>query len=846
MKTEFEAMHANDSLPSADATGSWWLGDCAQDLSYGARMLRRSPGFSFVAVLTIALGIGATTAVFTVINTFFLNSVPIPNPSTLVAVYAVPQNADPRANNPQPVSFLDLKDYQEKNKVFTSLAGYSSPLPISFSEGKNGDRLFAELVTGNYFETLGVVPALGRFLSAQEDQVAGGDPVIVIGYGMWQRRFGGDRSVLGRVIYVNERPFTIVGVAPPAFKGVNAIFGPDLWIPSMMSQDVLPASSRDALGQRSKPLFTGIGRLRAGTSMPQADADLKTIAAMLRSEYPDSDADRTVSLMTMSDAALGSYFRQQLLFGSFVLAIIVALVLLIACSNVANLLLARASARRQEIAVRLALGARRGRLIRQLLTESLLIATVGAVVGFGVATIGVRFLWSFRPAEYAQNFVDLKINGTVLAFTIVVSILSGLIFGIAPALESSRPGVMETLKENTQGSGRSRRAFNLGNALVVCQVALSLVSLVISSLFLHSIVRATAIDPGFQTAHLAVFMLNPGQVGYDKPRTENFYRDLRNRLEQQPGIVSASWASNLPLGGRAVNGIAIEGREQQPKSAAVTSVLDTIDTGYFSTTGIRIVSGRDFSDDDREGSLPVAIINQAMATRYWPDQTVIGKRFRLPGEKGYRQIVGIAKNANYQTLGESPRPCIYIPLRQSFSDSMVLYVRSSGDSAGMLMPVEHVIGDIDPQMPVPDARTGRKIVEQALWTASMGVGMLSLFGLVALGLASIGLYGLLSYSINQRRREISIRMALGADRKQVLRMILRQGLGLVSTGVIIGIALALLSARALTSALYGVSPADAASFLGASLVLLFISGLACYVPARTASKVNPLVGLRSV
>lgn len=846
MKSELQEKHTNETFSSTGAVRGSWLRDCAQDLHYGMRTLRRSPGFSFVAVVTIALGIGASTAVFTVINTFFLNSVPIPNPSTLVAVYAVPQNADPHANNPQPISFPDLEDYQEKNKAFINLAGYSSPLPISFSEGKNADRLFAELVTGNYFAALGIVPALGRFPSAQEDRVAGGDPIMVIGYGMWQRRFGADPSVIGRVVYMNERPFTIIGVAPPAFKGINAIFGPDLWIPSMMAADILPAPSHDALRQRSKPLFTGIGRLRPGISMLQAEADLKTIAASLKSEYPDSDADRTVSLVTMSDAALGIYFRQQMLFGSFVLAAIVALVLLIACSNVASLLLARAAARRQEIAVRLALGARRGRLIRQLLTESLLIAGFSGIVGFCIAIAGVRFLWSFRPAEYAQNFVDLKINGTVLGFAIVVSMLSGLIFGIAPALESSRPGMMETLKEDTKGSGRSRRAFHLGNVLVVGQVALSLVSLVTASLFLHSIVRATAIDPGFQTDHLAVFMLNPGQVGYDKPRTENFYRDVRNRLAAQPGVVSASWASNLPLWGRAVNGIVIEGKEQQRKSEAVTSVLNTIDTGYFSTTGIPIMGGRDFTDDDREGSLPVAIINQAMAARYWPNQNAIGKRFRLAGENGYRQIVGIAKNANYQTLGESPRSCIYIPLQQNFSDSMVLYVRTTGNSAQMLMPAEHVIHDVDPQMPIPDARTGRKIVEQALWTASMGVGMLSLFGLVALGLASIGLYGLLSYSVNQRQREISIRMALGADRMQVLQLILRQGLRLVSIGIVIGIALAFFSALALSSALYGVGTADTLSFLGASFVLLLISGLACYVPARTASEVNPLSGLRSI
>jgi predicted permease len=569
MKRESQASFNKSTSPDPTSVVASWLSDCLQDLRYGWRTLRRTPGFAAVAILTIALGIGASTAVFTVINAFFLNSLPIRNPSTLVAVYAMPQSADPHANTPQPISFLDFKDYEAKNNVFSELAGYSSPVPISFSEGKSSERMFVELVTGNYFETLGLTPVIGRFPGAEEDRVPGGDPVVVIGYGTWQRRFGGNPSAVGRLIYINERPFTIIGVAPPAFKGINAIFGPDLWIPSMMAEQILPAPSHDALRRRSKSLFTGVARLRPGVSMSQAEADLKTIAATLRSEYPESDAARTASLLSISDAALGAYFRQQMLFGSIVLTAIVALVLLIACSNVASLLLARAAARRQEIAVRLALGARRGRLIRQLLTESMLIAVFSGILGFFLAVVGVRFLWSFRPAEYAQNFVDIRVNGTVLAFALVVSLVSGLIFGIAPALESSRPALMGTLKEDTQGSGRSRRAFRLGNVLVVAQVALSLVSLIIASLFLRSIVRASGIDPGFQTDHLAIFMLNPGQAGYDKGRTENFYRDVRNRLNAKPGMVSVSWASNLPLWGRAVSGIVLEGKEQERKSEAI-------------------------------------------------------------------------------------------------------------------------------------------------------------------------------------------------------------------------------------------------------------------------------------
>ncbi|HVH85349.1 MAG TPA: ABC transporter permease [Terriglobales bacterium] len=845
MKHETQRDLSNQSSRAVTGVFGSWLRDLFQDLHYGWRMFLKTPGFAVVAILTIALGIGASTAVFTIINTFILNSLPVRDTQRLAAAYAMPQTADAHATNLQPISFLDLKDYQEKNRVFSELAGYTSPMSISFSEGKGAERLFAEMVTGNYFETLGLAPVTGRYFSAAEDNVPGGDPVVVIGYGMWQRRFGGDQSAVGRLIYLNERPFTIVGVAPPAFKGINAIFGPDLWIPSMMAEQVLPAQSRNVLHERSKPFFTGVGRLRPGISMSQAEADLKTISATLRAEYPDADAARTVSLLSISDAALGSYWRQQMIFASIVLAAIVALVLLIACSNVANLLLARAAARRQEIAVRLAMGAGRSRLIRQLLTESLLLATLSGILGFCLAVGGTRLLWSFRPAEYAQNFVDLKVNFAVFAFTLVTSLASGLVFGIAPALESSRPGLMETLKEDTQGSGRSRRAFRLGNLLVVGQVALSLVSLITASLFLRSMVRASAIDPGFEADHLAVFPLNPGQVGYSKARTENFYRELRRRLLSQPGVVSVSWSSNLPLWSRALSGIVIEGKERERKSEAVTSVLSTVDIDYFSTMGIPVLRGRDFTEDDRDGSLPVTIINQAMATRYWPNQDAIGKRFRFPGENSYRQIVGIARNANYQTLGESSRSCIYVPLRQNFSDSMVLYLRTTGDPARALLSSQRVIHDIDPQLPVADARTGRRIIEQALWSASMGISMLLLFGAVGLALASIGLYGLLAYSVKQRQREIGIRMALGAGRGQVLRLILSQGLRLVSVGIGIGILLSIIFGRALSKMLYGVSAGDLPSITAASFVLFLIAGLACYLPARAASNVNPMAGLRA-
>jgi len=837
-----EIGRSDSAQPGAASTGQWVF-DFLQDLRYAARTLRKSPGFTAVAALTLALGIGANTAIFTIVDSLVLNPLPVAKISELAAVNTTQKKMAAQSGELQPMSFLNFKDFRERTHSFSKVLAHSNPMAITMTDQREPRRIFVEVVTANYFDTLGLRPFMGRFFLSSEDTTPGVAAVAVLGYSAWQSRFGGASDIVGRSIKLNNAPFTIIGIGPKGFKGLYAVFGPDIWVPSMMAQQILPAQQRNALSDRAIPLLTAVGRLKPGITLAQARAVMNTIAAALEKEYPVADQGQTVALRPLTEAAYGAE-RQGLLFGSALLMAIVGFVLLIACSNVANLLLSRAAARRQEIAVRMALGAGRGRLLRQLLTESVLLGLLGGVLGFLFGYAGCQFLWSLRPAEYAENLADLRINPSVFGFAFVVSILTGLVFGIVPALRSSRTSVSEMLKEETRTVGRTRSRISLANTLLAGQVAISLVLLVVAALFLRSIEHEYTIDPGFDKKHLALFMLYPGQAGYDQPRTEQFYKQVRERIAGVLGISSVSWASNLPLWGRKETGVTIEGQEQRKKSEAISAVVNTVDLDYFAALGISFVAGRDFTQDDRDISTPVAIVNDTMAAKYWPNQDAIGKRLQLPQGKQFVQIIGVVKTANYQSLGEAPQACVYLPLRQNYSDTMILYVKTERDPSATLAAVQNEIRNFDPALPLEDVRTGTKVIDQALWGAKIGVGLLGVFGLLALGLASVGLYGIMAYSVSQRRREIGVRMALGAGQSDVSFFILRQGMVVVFSGIAVGGGLAFLLGRALSRFLYGVSPNDPLSVGGAALVLLVVAFVACYLPARSATRVDPLVALR--
>ncbi|MBV9611148.1 MAG: ABC transporter permease [Acidobacteriaceae bacterium] len=837
-----EGMPKREVVPLGDGKTGNFIEDFWRDLRYAIRTMRKSPVFVLFVILTLALGVGANTTVFTVINTLILNPLPVPDSSALAALGMVKASNNAKSAAPSPISYPDLKDYQAKNRVFSSLAGYTSPRTVTWQSDSASQRLFAELVTGNYFSTLALTPARGRFFLPDEDSTPGAHPVAVMNYPTWQARFGGAADIIGKTLRLNNVVFTVIGVAPPQFIGVNAIFGPDLWIPATMAEQLLPNEMQNVFADRSKLFALGIGRLKSGVTRAQAQANVATIAADLAREYPATNQGHTATLWSLGDVLFVSNAggNTPILFASAGLLIVVGIVLLIACSNVANLLLARAASRQQEIAVRLAIGASRRRLMSQLLTESVFLGFLSGIAGLLLADAALHLL--FRALPTGANFVVPKLDATVFVFTLLLSLLAGLLFGMLPALKAARASVTEALNEAARTTGRSHKKVTVANALLVGQVAFSFLLLVTAILFLRSIGRAYNIDPGFQTAHLAVVLTNPGQAGYQKPQVKAFYEDVRERVESIPGVQSVSWASNLPLWARSVNGLQLEGRQPRSQADILTTIVDTVDLNYFETAGVAIASGRAFTNLDRENSAPVAIVNEKMARDYWRGDA-LGKRIQLPGEKQMRQIVGIAKTASYTTWAEPPQLCVYVPLEQHYSDVMTLYVRSKGDPRQILTAVQRELHAAAPQV-LLDMRSGRDIVKGGLFFARTGVMLLSVFGLLALGLASVGLYGIVVYGVNQRKREIGLRMALGAARTTVLRLILQQGMSLVTVGLLIGLAAATLTGRLLSRMLYGVSGSDPVSAAAASIVLLSVALLACYLPARGASRVDPLVALR--
>jgi predicted permease len=835
-----QRMARREPVAPGDARAGNWAGDLWRDLRYGLRTFRKNPGFTLFVVGTLALGIGANTTVFSLIEALVLNPLPVRNASELTAVADV-DSRDSKQGVPFPISSPDLQDYQERNQVFRSLAGYTSNRVLTLQESGGSERVFAELVTHNYFSTLGVSPLQGRFFAADDEA----RPVVVMSYGAWSSRFGARPDIVGQTVRLNGMQLTVVGVTPPHFIGVNAIFGPDFWIPVSMAETLFPNEMRTALSDRGTALVTGIGRLKPGVGEARAQADLDGLGAALAREFPKAHEGHTVTVRPIRDVVFGSSGggvsqAKAVMLAGVVLLAVVGLVLLIACSNVANLLLARSAARRQEMAVRLALGASRRRLIRQLLTESLLFGLLSGMLGLVVGFEGLQLLFGRLPG--AANFASPRLDANVFLFALAVSLATAMLFGIMPAFQSSRGDVAGTLKQEARTAGRSARRVTIGNALIVGQVAFSFLLLVTAALFLRSLGRAYAMDPGFQTARLALFMTSPAQDGYSKAQTKEFYRAVRERLASVPGVEAVSWASNLPLWSRPINGVDVEGRQRTAESDHLRAVVTTVDLGYFGVAGIRLERGREFSASDREASTPVAIVNERMARDFWPAGAV-GKRVQMPGEKQMRVVVGVARNANYTNWGEPAQYCVYVPLEQNYSDAMALYVRSSRDPREIMTPVRQEVHAIAPAILLSFPRTGSEIVDGGLFQAKVAVGLLTIFGLLALGLASIGLYGILAYSVRLRKREIGVRMALGASPASVRTLVMKQGLTLVAAGIAIGLVASVVAGRLLSGMLFGVGASDPISVAAAVVALSAIAAVACYLPARSATRVDPLTAL---
>ena len=811
------------------------------DIKYAARLLVKSPGFTAVAVLSLALGIGANTAIFSLVNAVLLRPIPVQEADRLASVFMT----DTRNPGNLPLSHLNYKDLRSQNQVFTDMAAFTFA-QVNWSNGNASEQILLQVAAGSYFSVLGTQPAIGRGFAAEEDVKP--TPVIVLSHGFWERSLGRDPSMVGRTLTLNRTPFSVIGIMPEGFTGTFLGGNPAGWVPMSMHDVVQP--NFDWYEQRRGLFLFPFGRLKPGVSVEQAGANLRTIFAQLEQAYPVDNKGRSAGAVSLLEARLnpGGQGGGQIVQLSVLLMTVVGIVLLIACANIANLLLARATRRRKEIAVRLALGAERLRLIRQLLTESLLLAFIGAVLGIGLA-YGLLDVLVGADLQLPVPLEEMAIDTRVLGYTALLTVLTGILFGLAPALQASRPDVVPVLKNETVPAGASQKGvrsfFSLRQLLVVSQVALSLISLVAAGLFLRSLKHAQGIDTGFETRGVLVMNVNLGREGYTPERGQLFYQQAVERLSGLPGVQRASVAQNAPLAGGFLRSVFPEGADTTTRDRVLVQV-NSVSPGYLDTLGIPLLRGRDFLDSDTAGAPLVVIINETMAQRFWPGEEAIGKRFKFFGDTDYTTVIGIAKNAKYNGVAEDPTPFIYQPVRQNYTPNATLHIRAAGNAGGLGGAVRAAVLEIDPTLSVFNIRTLEEQVSNSLAGLRLNVIMLTTFGVLALLLASIGLYGVASYAVTQRTREIGVRMALGASASSVLRLVLVRGLTLVGIGIALGLGLALLGSRFISpDVLPNVSVRDPLTLTATAILLTAVALLANYLPARRATRIDPLLALRS-
>lgn len=817
-----------------------------RDLRYGFRTLLRTPGFTAVAILSLALGIGANTAIFTLTNAVFLKPLPVEDPARVLQVFTVDHATTVTAPNlaRTPMSFPNYRDFRDLNHVFSGLAAF---LPIGVTLTGRGEPQpeTAMLVSANYFDLLGVKPAIGRTFAPGEDRQEGGNTVAVLSYAMWVRFFGADPAAIGKTIDFNSIPYTVIGVAPPGFKGTQTVAPAELaFVPISMHAQILPGALEALYNERRMRMINVFGRLLPGVTPERADAALRTIAAGLEREYPRANNGRSTELSSLTEAALGFLPRRQLLTAGLALSGVVAVVLLIACLNLANLLLARSARRMREMGIRTAMGAERGRLIRQLLTESLLIAAAGGVIGWFLGTEGARLLWSFRPTFLPADSLPVQTDWRVFAFTAAVTVATSLVFGLAPAVRASLSNLSEVLKSGGRAGAESFSRSPLRSALVVGEVSLALIALAAAGLLVRSMDGLEKINPGFETANLFVFDFDIGARHYSPERGHAFYRAVLDQAHGVRGVAAVSLSTNRPLGGGLLATLLAEGQESDPNQRGVLTLLNTVTPGYFDTMRIPVIAGRGFTEFDRAGSARVAVITEAMARHFWPGQNAIGKRFRKVIDNNYVQVVGICANSAQLQIGEQPQPVAYLPLDQDYQSAVTLHVRTLSNPGGLLPAVRRQVQSLDGDLALTNPATVGDLVTQGLWAPHIGAALFGLFGLLALVLASIGIYGVMAYLVAQRTSEIGLRMALGARPWDVLRVVVGQGMRLVTLGILAGIGCGLLVTRLIAGLLFDIPTYDPATFITVTALVAAVALVAAAVPARRAARIDPVLALR--
>jgi putative ABC transport system permease protein len=807
-----------------------------QDLRYGFRMLARKPAFTAVAVIALALGIGANTAIFSVVNTVLLKPLAFKDPDQLMMVWEDNTKLGFPKDTPAPANFVDWKD---QNQVFEDMAAIADQT-FNLTGVGEPEKLEGQRVSASFFPLLGVEPALGRAFLPEEDRPEG-DRVVIMSHGLWQRRFGSDPSVVGKPLTLNGQPYTVVGILSKSFRFPDpyqsTIEENALWVP-------MAFSSQEA-GNRGGHYLLVYARAKPGVTVNQAQADMNTIAARLQQQYPDTNTSVGAVVTSLHDQLVGN-IRPALL----ILLGAVGFVLLIACANVASLLLARAAARQKETAIRTALGASRARLIRQFLTESVVLAGLGGIVGLLLAIVGMQLLVALMPATLSQA-KDINIDEKVLGFTFIVSLLTGVIFGLAPALQASRPDMNETLKEGGKGTAGVARS-RARNLLVVFEVVMALVLLICAGLLINSFLRLRSVDPGFNAANLLTMkVILPRSKYPDAPRRTAFYNEMIQRVESLPGVQSAGVITNLPLTFKGNNGgITIEGRPEPPPDEIPIVITRTVSADYFRTMNIPVLKGRPFSPQDTPDTMGVVIISETTARQFWPGEDAIGKRIKMGGfnsDAPWLSVAGIVEDVRQFELDIDPKPQVYFPYTQmayAFLAPRDLVVRTGVDPLSLAAAVRSEVWAIDKDQPVSNIATMEQILTDSVAKQRFSTLLLTIFAAVALVLAAVGIYGVISYSVTQRTHEIGIRMALGASSKDVLKLIVWQGFKLVSVGVTIGLVLAFILTRLMQSLLFGVSATDPVTFAAISAVLVTVAMLASYIPARKATKVDPMVALR--
>ena len=822
------------------------MGTFVQDIRYAFRIIVKNPGFSAIAVISLALGIGANTTIFTVVNAILLNPLPVRDIGTVVELDTIDSKTKVTAANAEKLgmSYRNFQDYARLNEVFSGLSGTTGG-PLTWTGSGEPKQLNGSLVSANYFDVLGVQPSTGRFFYPDEDKKPGGNNVAVLSYGLWSNKFGADLNVVGKSITLNATSYTVVGIAPKGFKGTFTLGPAELvWIPTSMYKQVLSGFAKDNFDERRFLNLVVYGRLKPGVSQGQAEASLKTIAQHLENEFPKENGGRSVALTPLADAALGANNFEQLNTAGGLMMAVVGLVLLIAGANLANLLLAQAARREKELGLRAALGANPGRLMRQMLTESLVLAGIAGVVGFAIAYAGRTVLWSFRPPFIERNDIDLSLDRRVLLFTLSISMFTAVIIALAPAIKSATSNLAETLNMGGRGGSVGWRRSPLRSMLVVSEIALALVALIGAGLFIRSMQYAQRIELGFETERLFMMAFDLGATGLTEGQGQQFFRTAIERAKAAPGVESATIASNFPLGGGLARTVFPEGQDETTGYRGTLTQLDDVTLSYFEALRIPLLHGRVFDENDRKETAKVAVINEAMANHFWPDEDAVGKRFHFFGEPDLRLVVGVVKNVVVNQIGETPQPLAYLPVTQDYAPAATIQVRTSGPPEAVVGGVRAQIQELAPAMAITNVQTVREIVNQGLWAPRAGAGLLTVFGALALILAGVGVYGVLSYSVSQQTREIGIRMSLGAQRQQVMRLVIGQGMKLAGAGLALGLIAAFALARVLTSLLFGVSAHDPVTFAVVPLGLLAVSVLACYVPARRAIGVDPIIALR--